>query len=103
MPTYRYPHIDATEITPEEIWLSRRDWMKAAGATLASGALGVWPGTGLAATLAALPATRNPSYVVMDPATPEKDVISYNNYYEFGMDKGDPFLYAKTLQTEPWS
>ncbi len=103
MPTYRYPRIHASEITPEEVWHGRRDWIKAAGAALTTGALGAWPQVGSAAGLAALPSTPNANYVVMDPSTPEKDVISYNNYYEFGMDKGDPFLYAKTLQTEPWA
>ena len=38
----------------------------------------------------------------METPTPEKDVVSYNNYYEFGLDKGDPVQHAHTLQTTPW-
>ena len=38
MPTYRYPRIHASEITPEEVWHGRRDWIKAAGAALTTGA-----------------------------------------------------------------
>jgi sulfoxide reductase catalytic subunit YedY len=32
-----------------------------------------------------------------------KDITSYNNYYEFGTDKGDPAQYAGTLKTRPWT
>jgi methionine sulfoxide reductase catalytic subunit len=29
------------------------------------------------------------------------DVTTYNNFYEFGLDKGDPARYAHTLQAAP--
>ena len=32
-----------------------------------------------------------------------EDITSYNNYYEFGTDKGDPARYADALTIEPWS
>ena len=32
-----------------------------------------------------------------------RDVTTYNNFYEFGTDKGDPARYAGTLKTRPWS
>jgi sulfoxide reductase catalytic subunit YedY len=32
-----------------------------------------------------------------------QDITTYNNYYEFGTDKGDPAQYAHTLRTKPWS
>jgi sulfoxide reductase catalytic subunit YedY len=32
-----------------------------------------------------------------------EDVTTYNNFYEFGTDKGDPAKYAKALTTDPWS
>ena len=35
--------------------------------------------------------------------TPYADVTSYNNFYEFGTDKGDPKRYASALTTQPWS
>ncbi|MFO7757247.1 MAG: protein-methionine-sulfoxide reductase catalytic subunit MsrP [Roseovarius sp.] len=31
------------------------------------------------------------------------DITTYNNYYEFGTDKGDPARYADALTVEPWS
>ena len=32
-----------------------------------------------------------------------KNVTTYNNFYEFGTDKTDPFANAGTLQTRPWT
>src|SRR5262249_49963528 len=38
-----------------------------------------------------------------DQPTPEEDVTSYNNFYEFGTDKGDPIENAKGFKTKPWT
>jgi len=35
--------------------------------------------------------------------TPFEDVTHYNNFYEFGVSKGDPAQNAWRLQTRPWS
>ncbi len=35
--------------------------------------------------------------------TPFKDAAGYNNFYEFGLDKGDPAENAHTLRTRPWT
>jgi sulfoxide reductase catalytic subunit YedY len=32
-----------------------------------------------------------------------EEITGYNNFYEFGTDKGDPARYAHTLKTRPWS
>ncbi|MDP4909966.1 MAG: protein-methionine-sulfoxide reductase catalytic subunit MsrP [Burkholderiaceae bacterium] len=102
MPVYRYPRIRASEITPEEVWESRRYWMKAAGATFAAGTLAGLPQLSSAANKAKLDAKRSTQFVLMEPLTPEKDATSYNNFFEFGMDKGDPVKYAHKMQTTPW-
>ena len=31
------------------------------------------------------------------------DITTYNNFYEFGLDKADPARYAHTLKPRPWS
>lgn len=54
------------------------------------------------ASLPALPGQKS-RFVLMEPSTPEKDVVSYNNFYEFGLDKADPARYAHRLQTRPWT
>src|SRR5438105_1198408 len=35
--------------------------------------------------------------------TPLKDISTYNNFYEFGTDKGDPSTNAKNFRTNPWT
>lgn len=47
--------------------------------------------------------TRNPAYQSLTPLTPEKKVLQYNNFYEFGTGKGDPFEHAQQFKVDPWS
>jgi sulfoxide reductase catalytic subunit YedY len=35
--------------------------------------------------------------------TPYKDVTQYNNFYEFGLDKADPYQNSQKFRAEPWS
>lgn len=106
MSAYRYPRIHSSEITPEEVWLTRRQWMKAAGAAAATAAVSGWPLASLAAgktALAPLPGQPSKQFMLMEATTPEKDATSYNNFFEFGMDKEDPMRYADKLRTTPWT
>ena len=50
-----------------------------------------------------LQATPNPAYHLDDSPTPLKDVTSYNNFYEFGVNKEDPERLGGTLKPRPWS
>src|SRR5690606_32536447 len=100
------PPIAASEITPEAVWLSRRHWLQQAGlGALALGSGGV---LGMGSARAAqtgqqLPATPNPEYWLSNKQTSEKDVTTYNNFYEFGTGKTDPYEYGEKLQTRPWT
>jgi sulfoxide reductase catalytic subunit YedY len=38
-----------------------------------------------------------------DPLTEHEAVTNYNNFYEFGMDKGDPARNSKGFVTSPWT
>ncbi|TLX56367.1 protein-methionine-sulfoxide reductase catalytic subunit MsrP [Stutzerimonas nosocomialis] len=38
-----------------------------------------------------------------EPITPFADATQYNNFYEFGPDKGDPARHVPMLETEPWT
>ena len=35
--------------------------------------------------------------------TPLKDITTYNNFYEFGTDKGDPAIQSKNFRPNPWT
>ena len=106
-----FVHPNASEITPAAAYDGRREMLKllatgAAGATLAA-----WAGRDALAQaarpnkLAALAGTRSAvaGAVTMEKPTPYVDVTGYNNFYEFGTDKGDPALNAHTLKTRPWT
>jgi sulfoxide reductase catalytic subunit YedY len=51
----------------------------------------------------ALPATRNPRYVAADTPNTFEEITTYNNFYEFGVDKSDPASYAHELTVSPWT
>ena len=88
--------IPSSEITPKSVYLGRREFLGGA-ATL--GMAAAMPFSG--AAHAALSAQKSP-FSTDEAPTPLKDVTSYNNFYEFGTDKGDPAKHAHTLTTAPW-
>lgn len=96
--------IPPSEITPEPVWRARRELMLRGGAAATALALPAWlPRPARAAGPGALPGKPNAGLSVLDKPTPFKDVASYNNYYEFGLDKSDPAEHAGRLQTRPWT
>lgn len=99
--------IPRSEITPQAVFEQRRRFMQAAGAAAAGGLLGASaPAFAAYASpdprAAKLAARTNPAFVVADKATSFKDLTTYNNFYEFGTDKGDPAQNAGTLRARPW-
>ncbi|AWB33797.1 protein-methionine-sulfoxide reductase catalytic subunit MsrP [Orrella marina] len=106
MASYRFNQPKPSEITPEEVWVNRRRFISAGVAAGAGVALAGLADVSVANTSAGgrdLPAQVNRDYLLMDATTPEKDVTSYNNFYEFGLDKSDPSRYAGKMVTDPWS
>ncbi len=91
-------------VTPEAAFLNRRSLLKTIG-------LGSILAPALGATVAAAeedpsaglyPVKRNPRYVLDRPLTPAKYAEYYNNFYEFGMDKGVADR-AQALKIRPWT
>ena len=63
------------------------------------------PGLATAATPAGIPlaAKRNKNFTVEDPSTSFQNITTYNNFYEFGVNKDDPSRLAHTLRSRPWT
>jgi len=83
-----------SDVTPREVYLSRRRLMAGVGAA----GLGAVAGPALA-ELGAVPSR----YSTDEEPNSFEDITSYNNFYEFGTGKDDPARHAENLTTEPWT
>ncbi len=105
--------IRSSEITDRGRFFTRRAFLAGTGTAVAAVAAGVGVGSWLSTprldAAQAQPHGRKFSGVVKSPFStaeapnPWEHVTSYNNYYEFGIDKDDPARYAGRLKTEPWT
>jgi sulfoxide reductase catalytic subunit YedY len=102
------PDILSSEITPKEHYLNRRHFMRGAAAAgaLALGAERlarmVAPDT-IAWASEKLQTVKSPLTTTGEDLTSYKDITTYNNFYEFGVDKGEPSQNAGVLPTRPWT
>jgi sulfoxide reductase catalytic subunit YedY len=105
-----------SEAAPESVFLNRRALIKAAaagGILAAGGALigGLPSGSAGAASSPATPdptadlypAKRNERFVLDRAVTPEKDVTTYNNFYEYGTSKDIYEAADEYLKIRPWT
>ncbi len=100
------PEIRESEVTPRELYLRRREFLGAAGVAAAAVAGNVLtPGDGFAQNPAAqkLLNLKKSSFSTTESLNSYRDVTTYNNFYEYGLDKGDPAKYAGALKPRPWS
>ena len=104
--------IRSSEITDRKLYLNRREFLQAAAGTAAAGAGVLAAGETLFA--AGKPAPHGRKIEAVKPSTLSVDVAkekpnsweqitTYNNYYEFGVDKDSPSLTAGRLKTSPWT
>ena len=100
--------IKSSEITPKELYMNRREFIKAAsavavsaGATLAG--LDMWGMPEQAQAGEKLPNIKKSPSSTDEKKNSFKDITSYNNFYELGIDKGDPAKNAKYLISRPWT
>jgi sulfoxide reductase catalytic subunit YedY len=87
--------IPDSAVTPEALVFGRRAALRAAGLA----AIGL-PGLARAADVPA--AARNPRYEPGRAITAEREATTYNNFYEFGTDKGI-YRAAQKLPLSPWT
>ncbi len=89
-------------VTPEALYLRRREFLRVFGFGLAATALLPVTARGLSA---GFPDSLNPSFKLDSvKLTPEDLVTSYNNFYEWGLGKDQPKeLSNRGWKTEPWT
>lgn len=90
-------HPTRFDITPEALFHQRRQIIKALGVGSAAALL---PKVAQASGEKPLEFRKSDERNLV--LTPENKVTGYNNFYEFGTDKGDPAQFAQGLRLEPW-
>jgi sulfoxide reductase catalytic subunit YedY len=95
------------DVTPKSLYLNRRKFLRGIGIAGAAAVAGqsllrmAWPshhayaGTKLDYVKS--------KFDTDEKITPYNDVTHYNNFYEFGTDKGDPAKNSQGFRTSPWS
>lgn len=121
-----------SDITPKEVFDNRREFIQKAGFGLFAGSLAMLSkpvnaatldsagaeGVGKLAGRANAPSIVKASafgshqkiknytktnYGAGEKLTAYEDITSYNNYYEFGTDKGEPAVNSKLFRPQPWA
>jgi sulfoxide reductase catalytic subunit YedY len=100
--------IPEREVTPEHVYLGRRELLAAMG--VGAGALLIGSGVEAQApsaiapeVRARFPGTPNAGYVLDRPLTERSVAARYNNYYEFSTDKERVAELAARFQARPWT
>jgi sulfoxide reductase catalytic subunit YedY len=96
------------DVTPKSVYLDRRKFLRAMGIAGAAAVAGnrlfdlafppqtVWAGTKLTGI-------GKSSFSTTEKQNTYDEVTHYNNFYEFGTDKGDPAKNSKNFNTSNWS
>ncbi len=100
--------IKPSEITSRNNYLNRRQFLKsgamvgaiAGGSLLGGSAVGAVVPEG---ELAKLSEVEPSEFSTDEPANSYDDITTYNNFYEFGTRKDDPYRNSRDFQARPWS
>jgi methionine sulfoxide reductase catalytic subunit len=102
------PDLRWRDVTPEPLYVRRREFLRAVGIGAAAVAGGLGSGDATAQTagpgkLRPLAGVRPSSFSTDEALTSYRDITTYNNFFEFGTGKDDPVRNAGSLRTEPWT
>ena len=94
--------LPSSEITSESAYINRRKLIKSVG--LFSLGLGLSePSLGQSQEIQLLKTIRNEKFSTTEAPNSYSDITSYNNFYEFGMQKSDPYMNSGMFEPKPWS
>jgi methionine sulfoxide reductase catalytic subunit len=100
------PDIASSEITPEDLYYSRRAFMRtAAGVVAGAAAAGTAAACGMdeeALAQAGFPNIASSPLSTSEKQNTFEEITNYNNFYEFGVEKTDPARYAGRMKVSPW-
>ena len=97
----------SSEITPEALYRHRREFLRNSAIAIAGAAAYTVLPQNISSVFAQDSKTWKPAHPstfdTTEELTPYGDITSYNNFYEFGVDKDDPARNAGSLKTSPWT
>ena len=102
------PGLTYAHVTPKSVYFNRRQVLQAmgmAGTAIAGGKFLsslAFPAQTAWATSKLAGLAKSPFSTTEKPNTYD-DVTHYNNFYEFGTDKGDPAKKSQNFRTSPWT
>lgn len=91
------------EITPKQVYFSRRDFIKGTGLAAGSMALAACAAEAGAPSADAPQARPASNDEFGDPANAYEEIASYNNYYEFSTNKEAVAPLSKNFAASPWT
>jgi sulfoxide reductase catalytic subunit YedY len=101
---YKSVPVRSSEITPKQVYLSRRDFMKAATVATSAALLAACAPSAADEIQNVKPVpTSSASDELGNPVNTYEDITSYNNYYEFTVDKQQVAKEAQGFTTSPWT
>jgi sulfoxide reductase catalytic subunit YedY len=94
--------LPSSEITSESAYINRRKLIQSVG--LFSLGLGLTESSfGQSQGAQLLKTIRNEKFSTTEAPNSYSDITSYNNFYEFGMQKSDPYMNSGMFEPKPWS
>lgn len=94
--------LPSSEITSESAYINRRKLIQSVG--LFSLGLGLTESSlGQSQEAQLLKTIRNEKFSTTEAPNSYSDITSYNNFYEFGMQKSDPYMNSGMFEPKPWS
>ena len=102
---YKSIPVKSSEITPRSMYLSRREFLKAAGMVTSSALLAACTpkatGTVVSGSDVTTFAVKKDEFG--DPANSFEDITHYNNFYEFSENKEAVNKLSKDFKSQPWT
>lgn len=96
------PDIRYSEVTPESLYNGRREFLRAAAAAALGTAMALPTDAEAQGTLPAIPNVKKSPLSTTEKQTAYGDFTTYNNFYEFSLDKEGPSVLARRFKARPW-
>src|SRR5882724_12342149 len=101
------PGLTFADVTPKNVYLNRRNFLRGLGIAGASAVVAERFASILSPSERVLAGSKlttvKSAYAVNEKISSVNDVTHYNNFYEFGSDKSDPAKNSQNFRTSPWT